>query len=140
MSNVDRFPAAVWLAARLLYDGAQTDLDVSDPIAIFENARVEIAEAVAAMVRAEKGARKRVASLCAGAAAVRENAPRARDWISVSSPLRAPCCCGPYGAAFDWLAERHSSIRRVAHALAHDRRMTAKQALWLFNAKKLAAA
>jgi hypothetical protein len=133
VSNADRFPAAVWCVARWLYDGAHGNLDASDPIAIFANANTEIAEAVAAMVRGDAGARKRVASLAAGAAAVRENAPRAKDWISVSSPLRAPACAAPYNAAFDWLASRHSSIRRVAHSLINDRRMSAAQALWIYN-------
>jgi hypothetical protein len=140
MSSVDRFPASVWCVARWIYDGAKGDLDVSDPGAIFSNASAEIDAAIAAMVRGDAGARKKVASLCAGAAAVRENAPRAKDWISLSSPLRAPSCSAPYGAAFDWLASRHSSIRRVAHAPTHDRRMPASQAIWLYNMPQQRAA
>jgi hypothetical protein len=75
MSSADRFSAAVWLVARFLHDDRRTDLDVSDPIAVLEQARAEIDAAIAAMVRGENGARERVASLCAGAVAIKEDAP-----------------------------------------------------------------
>jgi hypothetical protein len=139
MSHTDRFPAAVWSAARFLYDDRRTDLDVSDPGAVLASARTEIETAIPAMLRGDKAARQTIASLCAGAVAVKENASRSPEWIAATAPLRAACCQAQYNHAFDWARTKHSAIRRIARVLTSERKLTAANALWLFDQPREAA-
>jgi hypothetical protein len=136
----DRLHSAIWLSARFLHaDKRPEALDVKDPDAILESARVEIDSEIAEMLRGHKS--NVVESLCVGAVAIREIAPAAKDWIGATSLLRSPCATRPYNVAHDHVTNVHNivAIRRLARALAGAGRLKRETAEWIIDKPRQAA-
>jgi hypothetical protein len=130
----DRFPAALWLAARFLYDDRRPDvLDATRPDDVLSSARVEIETEIAAMLRGHRS--DSVIAMCLAAVMLREIVPTAKEWIAATAPLRSPCAQRQYNKAFDFSRERMAQIRRLASVLAAAGQISAAQALWVLDSQ-----
>jgi len=125
-----RFAAACWVVARWLYHLRDGGLDVTDRAAILESARQEIEAAIAAKSRGERYGENLI-ELCAGAVAVREIVPLAKEWNGATALLRSPTATKQYDVGHDFASDRRHVIIRTARVLADKGRMSAAQALWL---------
>jgi len=130
----DRFPAALWLAARFDMSERRADvLDVTRPDAVLASARLDIETEISAMLRGLKSST--VAELCLGAVVLREVAPTAHEWVAATALLRSPCCQLQYNKAFDISRNRIAQIRRLASVLAGAGKISAAEALWVLDSK-----
>jgi MOSC domain-containing protein YiiM len=125
----DRYPAALWLAARFLFEPSAAELNVSDPDDILARVGVEIEDEIKRMLHGGKS--DAVTAMCCGAAAVRRHAPATQEWIGRTALLRSPCARREYDKACDFVDERQDMIGRVARVLSREGKLSAAEALWI---------
>jgi hypothetical protein len=126
--TADRYPCAVWLAARFLFQPSAGELSVADPSAILAAIGAEIEREIKSMLRG--GQSNKVIELCCGAVALR-GCVYSPEWTAATALLRSPVATRQYSAAQDFCDQRQHMIERVAKVLTREGKLSAAEARWI---------
>jgi hypothetical protein len=105
-------------------------LSVADPAGILAAIGIEIEDEIRKMLHGQKDC-SRVTALACGAAALRNHAPTAREWVAATALLRSPVAQRPYLNALEFCDERRRTIERIAKVLCQEGKLTSAEVLWL---------